>query len=80
MFLPRKFRLTWQPGTDGRSGRWKTIYRGQTHYLGMAPLKSDVPAYKVAFARWLEEKARLDAEQAKQPKPFLAEYELAISE
>lgn len=34
----------------------------------------------MAFARWLEEKARLDTERAKQPKPFHAEYEQAISE
>lgn len=78
--MPRKIKLTWQPGGNGRQGRWKKKYRGRTLYLGLADSKSDIAAYKQAYACWLEEKQRIDSEDAAVPKPHQAAYEAVISD
>ncbi|WP_166830620.1 tyrosine-type recombinase/integrase [Thalassoroseus pseudoceratinae] len=78
--MPRKIRLTWQPGADGRRGRWKKKYKGRTLYLGTASSKSDIEAYKSALAEWETRKSAVDAEEASRPKPHQADYEQAIAE
>ena len=35
--MPRKYELTWQPGSGGRKGRLRKKYHGQA-YLGSATL------------------------------------------
>ena len=31
--MPRNFKLTWQPGRDGRTGRWRKKYKGMRYYF-----------------------------------------------
>lgn len=76
--MPRKRELTWQAGAGDRPGRWKKIYKGRTVYCGTASAKSDLDAYRKALEAWQEEKQRIDAEIAAQPKPNQAEYEEAM--
>lgn len=78
--MPRKIQLTWQAGADGRSGRWKKKYKGRTIYLGTAPCKSDVNAYRSALSEWEARKAAVDAEIASRPKKHQGDYERAIAE
>ncbi|MBI1246793.1 tyrosine-type recombinase/integrase [bacterium] len=76
--MPRKRELTWQAGAGDRPGRWKKIYKGRTVYCGTSSAKSDLEAYKKALEVWQEEKKRIDAEIASQPKPNQPDYEEAI--
>jgi len=78
--MPRKRELTWQAGTKGRPGRWKRVYKGRTVYCGTASAKGDLEAYKMALEVWEQEKSRIDAEIASQPKPNQPNYEDAIQE
>lgn len=78
--MPRKRELTWQVGSDGRSGRWRKRYRGRTLYLGNASSKSDDAAYNQALANWRVEKRKIDDELGLLPKPYQAAYEEAISD
>lgn len=78
--MPRKRILTWQPGADGRSGRWRKQYRGQTHYLGVASSQSDQAGYDQALANWQKLKSEIDDQQGLLPKPYQAAYEEAIAD
>jgi len=78
--MPRKRILTWQPGADGRSGRWRKQYRGQTHYLGTASSQSDQAGYDQALANWHTLKREIDDELGLLPKPYQADYEEAIAD
>ena len=69
-------KLTWQPGADGRKGRWKKKYRGQTHYFSGGRGRSDREAKRAAQWAWEKLKQELD-ENA--PKRHQAEYEAALS-
>lgn len=73
--MPRKFVLSWQPGSTGRTGRWRKKYRGQVHYFAGGRGKTDRDAYLAAVGEWERLKIRLDAAA---PKPYQAEYEQAI--
>ncbi len=70
--MPRKYNLTWQPGTRGRAGRWRKKYKGQVYYFPGGRGKSDRDAYDAALTKWEQMKPRLDALA---PKPHQAEYE-----
>lgn len=78
--MPRTRVLTWQQGAGGRPGRWRKKYRGRVIYLGTAPSKSDVDAYRKAMDAWKTEKARIDAEEAAKPRPHQEQYEAVIRE
>lgn len=75
--MPRKLRLTWQPGVKGQPGRWKKIYKKKAHYFDGGRGKSDHEAYDKANAEWEKLKVRIDAES---PKPHHAKYERSITE
>lgn len=75
--MPRNFKLTWQAGADGRSGRWRKKYKGRKYYFPGGRGKSDSEAYDKALNAWEAMKVRLDQEA---PKPHQSEYELAIDE
>ena len=75
--MPRKLRLTWQPGVKGQPGRWKKIYKKKAYYFDGGRGKSDHEAYDKAYAEWEKLKAKIDAES---PKRHHAEYERAITE
>ncbi|MBC8875654.1 MAG: tyrosine-type recombinase/integrase [Planctomycetes bacterium] len=75
--MPRKFKLTWQPGSGNRPGRWKKKYKGKSYYFSAGRGKSDRDAYEAAWAAWEKKKLRIDAAL---PKPHQAEYERAIRE
>jgi len=70
-------KLTWQPGTSGRGGRWRKKYKGKAYYFTGGRGKTDRDAHDAAVAEWEALKVRLDAEA---PKPHQAEYERAIAE
>ena len=78
--MPRKLELTFQKGTNGRSGRWKKFYHSKTHYLGSGRCKTDVPSYKAALAEWQKLKVKLDAEIVSAPRPRDKEYDEVIQE
>ena len=48
--MPRKLKLTWQPGSGNRPGRWKKKYKGQSYYFPTGKGKSDSDAYQAALA------------------------------
>lgn len=75
--MPRKLRLTWQPGVKGQPGRWKKIYKKKAYYFDGGRGKSDHEAYDKAYAEWEKRKAKIDAES---PKQHHAEYERTIAE
>ena len=43
--MPRKFRLTWQSGSDSRGGRWRKKYNGKVYYFAGGNGKYDREAY-----------------------------------
>jgi len=59
--MPRSFKLTWQQGGDGRSGRWKKKYKGKVYYYPGGGGKSDRVAYAAALESWERRKAEIDA-------------------
>ncbi len=75
--MPRKFKLTWQPGGQGRSGRWRKKYKAKVHYFPGGRGKSDRDAYDAALAEWERLKPRIDAAA---PKSHQVDYERAIQE
>ena len=75
--MPRKLKLTWQPGSGNRPGRWRKKYKGKAYYFPAGRGKSDRDAYEAALASWEKKKLRIDAAL---PKPHQAEYERAIRE
>lgn len=75
--MPRKFHLTWQPGTKGRSGRWRKKYKGKVYYFPGGRGKYDREAYEAALSGWEAEKVWLDANA---PRPHQEQYEKAIDE
>lgn len=50
--MARKVELTWQSGSDGRSGRWRKKFRGQTYYFDGGRGKTDRQAYASALEDW----------------------------
>ncbi|MCA8993694.1 MAG: tyrosine-type recombinase/integrase [Planctomycetaceae bacterium] len=75
--MPRKFRLTWQPGKDGREGRWRKKYKNKVYYYPGGSGKYDRAAYDAAYAAWESDKSRIDATA---PRAHQVSYEEAISE
>ena len=75
--MPRKLKLTWQPGSGNRPGRWRKKYKGKCHYFSSGRGKSDNDAYQAALAEWEKRKRRIDAAI---PKRNQADYEQAIRE
>jgi len=75
--MPRTFKLTWQPGTADRIGRWKKVYRGRSYYFCGGKGKSDRDGYAAALAAWEEQRVKIDAET---PKPHQPAFEQAIAE
>lgn len=54
-----RFKLTPMPATN----RWRKIYRGQIHYVGIGHCsnKTDREGYAIAIEEWRKLKAKLDA-------------------
>ena len=75
--MPRKAKLTWQSGTDGRKGRWRKKYKGRVHHFPGGRGKTDFEAHDAAVSAWEKLKVRID-EAA--PKPHEADYVRAIAE
>ena len=75
--MPRSQKLTWQPGADGRPGRWRKKYKGKMYYFNGGRGKTDRESYDKALAAWEAQKVRVDQQR---PKPHQAEYEQAIGE
>ncbi|QGJ68667.1 Hypothetical protein PBC10988_3280 [Planctomycetales bacterium 10988] len=75
--MPRTFKLTWQPGSSGRSGRWRKRYKRKVYYFDGGNGKSDRAAYNVALEAWVILKAKID--QAT-PRPHQVDYENTIQE
>lgn len=78
--MPRKRELTWQPGADGRSGRWRKKYRGRVLYFACGASKSDPEGYRLAVEAWRRKKEEIDAEENQKPKPNQEQYEAAIKD
>ena len=75
--MPRKYKLTWQPGSGNRPGRWRKKYKGKCHYFSSGRGKSDREAYDAALAAWERKKVEIDAAL---PKRHQADYGRAIRE
>jgi len=75
--MPRKHKLTWQPGSGRRAGRWRKKYNGQTYYFSGGRGKTDREAYEAALTNWEKRKLQIDAEAR---KPHQTEYENVIRE
>ena len=75
--MPRKRELTWQAGSNGRGGRWRKKYKGQSFYFPGGNGKTDQAAYDRAVELWKQKKEEIDAEVA---KPHEADYRTAIIE
>ena len=75
--MPRKTELTWQAGSNGRSGRWRKKYKGRVLYFAFGTSKSDRDGYQQAFAAWERKKDEIDATV---PNEYQTEYESAIQE
>ncbi|MEA1950278.1 MAG: hypothetical protein U9N87_02765 [Planctomycetota bacterium] len=75
--MPRKFKLSWQPGSKGRKGRWRKKYKKRSYYFPGGVGRSDRDAYLAALEEWEKLKMRLDAEV---PKPHQVGYDLIIAE
>ncbi len=72
--MPRTFKLTWQPGTHSRLGRWKKKYKGKAYYFAGGGGKYDREAYEIAVAEWEALKHKIDAEA---PRRFEIEHHQA---
>lgn len=75
--MPRKRELTWQAGSNGRGGRWRKKYKGQSFYFPGGNGKTDQAAYDRAVELWKQKKEEIDAEVV---KPHEADYRTAIIE
>ncbi|MBC8869807.1 MAG: tyrosine-type recombinase/integrase [Planctomycetes bacterium] len=75
--MPRKYKLTWQPGSGRNPGRWRKKYKRKAYYFSGGRGKSDRQAYETALAEWERLKLTIDAAL---PKPHQAHYERAIRE
>ncbi len=75
--MPRNFKLTWQPGSGRRPGRWRKKYKRKAYYFSGGHGKSNRQAYETALEEWERLKLRIDASS---PKRHQAEYERAIRE
>jgi integrase len=75
--MPRSYRLTWQPGSKGRTGRWRKKYKGKVYYFDGGRGKSDRAAYEVALTEWEAIKVKIDADA---PRPHQLDYERTIAE
>lgn len=73
--MPRTYKLTWQPGNNGRSGRWRKRYKAKTFYFVGGRGKSDRQAYEAALKVWELKKLRIDAAE---PRTHQLDYESAI--
>lgn len=73
--MPRNFKLTWQPGKDGRTGRWRKKYNGQRYYFPGGAGKYDREAYEAALGDWDKLKVKIDREA---PRKHERDYEAAI--
>lgn len=74
--MPRSFKLTWQPGVEGRSGRWRRKYRGKVYYFYGGHGKSDREAYYRAVEKWEAKKTEVDAAA---PRQYQLDYEAEIT-
>jgi integrase len=74
--MPRTRSLTWQPGSDGRPGRWRKKYRGRAYYFNGGRGKSDQAANKAAQEKWVQLRAKIEAET---PKRHQLDYEREIA-
>ena len=74
--MPRTRSLTWQPGSHGRPGRWRKKLRGRTYYFAGGRGKTDQAAYKAAQDKWVQIRAKVQAET---PKRHQLEYEREIA-
>lgn len=70
--MSKTLKLTWQPGRDGRAGRWRKKYQGKVYYFSGGRGKSDREAYENAVRQWELEKLKADAAA---PRKYQAEYE-----
>lgn len=75
--MPRTHKLTWQRGTEGRSGRWRKKYHGKVYHFPGGRGKSDREAYEAALSAWERQKVEIDVTA---PKPHEAEYKSAAHE
>jgi integrase len=73
--MPRNFKLTWQPGINGRAGRWSKKYKRKRYYFPGGSGKFDREAYEAALVAWEDKKREIDAAA---PKPHQVEYEQEI--
>ena len=71
----RNVKLTWQPGKNGRAGRWRKKYKGKVYYFASGRGKSDRDAYAAAVEAWETKKREIDCSA---PRPHQLEYEKAI--
>ena len=74
--MPRTYKLTWQPGSSGRPGRWRKKYHGRAHYFDGGRGKTDRDAYDTAVADWDRLKTKLDDDA---PKPHQEAYHREIA-
>ena len=75
--MPRKYKLTWQAGSESRNGRWRKKYTGKVYYFDGGRGKSDRDAYEAALTAWEATKVEVDAAA---PRPHQLDYEHTIAE
>jgi hypothetical protein len=73
--MPRSFRLTWQPGRNGRAGRWLKKYKKVRYYFSGGSGKYDREAYEAALDAWEKQRSRIEQEA---PRKHQLDYEVAI--
>lgn len=78
--MPRRRKMTWQAGSESRSGRWRKKYKKRVFQAAGGRGKNDDEAYQKAWEGFKQFKDEVDKEEAQQPKPHQAEYEAAIAE
>jgi len=75
--MPRSIKLSWQPGTGSRAGRWKKFYKGRMYFFPAGTGKSDMDAYDAAWLMWERKKAEIDRTA---PRKHERDYEVAIDQ
>jgi site-specific recombinase XerD len=73
--MPRKRELTWQPGSNGRPGRWRKIFHGKALYFDCGRGKSDDEAYHRAVDDWRKQQQEI---RQSAPKQYRADYEAEL--
>ena len=73
--MGRTLKLTWQPGNDGRAGRWKKKYKRASYYFPGGRGKSDRAAYQQALLAWEVRKREIDRTGTRK---FQDEYDAEI--